>query len=622
VGAKRNPQFGFAVAFGVGGTMTEVIKDVVHDASIITKEDAMEMIKRINTQKLVTGFRGKPALDVSAMAGIIVGISELMHENPHISEIDLNPIIWDGENLHVIDPRLITGEVLPEVRDEPMPDWKWTGLKKVFEPASCAIIGASMKEGSVPDTVVREMLRKLGDGNVAYLVSPKLPDGELGTNIDCGSTDFSVYEAGLKQFIVENGIKAHVVFCSSVDKVPEGVDLGIYITAAERVPGLLEEFAKKGGRSTVVLSDGFGEAGRNDLNYAIQKIAKKHMMVMIGPNCLGVVGGNANTMFIPSNRTINARMEGSAGVIVQSGGIGLEILEHLLGMVPIRSWVSCGNATCTTVTDLLRYQGANPNIKVIALYVESVPNGVEFRSVLKEVCKVKPVIVLKGGGTEEVAKATATHTGGMTTSVDIFNGVCDSAGAIRTNTVQGMANALLMLATQQRPKINNVMVVAVGGGVGINILDLTISAGNNPATLTADTINSIRMINGLERAGIANPLDIQGSTDDKRLNGALLALNAAPEIGAVVFLPYFQVPNLSDIENLAGMLGKVNHNMTKPLIVVPRGDGLGGSYYDKCREALLEQGIVTYRGDLELLDGLAIAMKIWGQYPWINFKTP
>jgi len=106
-GLIRDPQFGPCVMCGFGGLFTEVLADRVFAAAPINRFEALALIERLKTQKLLNGFRGFAAVDRDALADILVRIGELGLTYPKIKEIDLNPlIVCDGRPI-VVDATII-----------------------------------------------------------------------------------------------------------------------------------------------------------------------------------------------------------------------------------------------------------------------------------------------------------------------------------------------------------------------------------------------------------------------------------------------------------------------------------------------------------------------------------
>lgn len=652
VGSTRNPTFGEVVTVGIGGVVVEVLKDVVHGVSEVTHEDALDMISRINHQELLNGFRGYPPIDRDELARIIVAVSKMMRENQDLKEMDLNPVIWGKDNkFHIVDPRLIRGEVTPAVRREPELEWKEESLEHILNPkTACALIGASTKERSVPDTAVKNMLKRVKENIDVHLVNPKFEEGlEIKLNpsladickildkngivhnsidkeaetikktlelLGVGRNDVP-YELRLAMLMRGIGKTNRIILHNDTANLPKDVDLGIFMTPSEAAPKELEKFAKLGGKGAVVLTDGFKESGRSDLQDELIRIEKQYKMGIVGPNCLGIINPNINTNFIPGERTLDlgGTEKSKIAVVAQSGGNALEIKEKLgVDGVAVNTWISCGNAASIGITDYLKRLGKDDSIEVIALYLESIPNGIEFYETLKEVCKHKAVMVMKGGRSEKGAQATASHTGNITKDADILEDACRQAGAYVVNDIKVASNVLSLLATQKPPENMNVAIVTIGGGIGIVLTDKCCEAGLNQPEFTPELVERLSKVKGLEKAHLANPLDILGSANDERLLEVLRILNDDPNVGVIYLALYPQVPGLS--RELFEKLGELNREMKKPLVISPRGDG---PYIRYCKRKLSHVGVPTYT--IPVVVPLLFFMEISRDYPGVEFRS-
>lgn len=107
VGATKDPQFGPALMFGLGGIFVEVLKDVTFRIAPITESDAREMITEVKAYPILKGFRGQPPADIDAIANILLSTSKLVMEHPEIKELDLNPIIVYEKGAKTVDARVI-----------------------------------------------------------------------------------------------------------------------------------------------------------------------------------------------------------------------------------------------------------------------------------------------------------------------------------------------------------------------------------------------------------------------------------------------------------------------------------------------------------------------------------
>ncbi len=107
VGVSKDPQFGHAIMFGLGGIFVEVLKDVTFRILPITDKEAREMLREVKGYPLLKGYRGREPLDEDAIVDIMIKVSKMIEENPMISQLDLNPIIVYTKGAKVVDARII-----------------------------------------------------------------------------------------------------------------------------------------------------------------------------------------------------------------------------------------------------------------------------------------------------------------------------------------------------------------------------------------------------------------------------------------------------------------------------------------------------------------------------------
>jgi acyl-CoA synthetase (NDP forming) len=112
IGALKDPQFGPALMFGLGGIFVEVLKDVSFRVAPITKFDAKEMIQEIKGYPILTGIRGQEASDISALESILLQVSKLVMDYPAINQLDLNPVFSYPKGAKCVDARIILEEKL------------------------------------------------------------------------------------------------------------------------------------------------------------------------------------------------------------------------------------------------------------------------------------------------------------------------------------------------------------------------------------------------------------------------------------------------------------------------------------------------------------------------------
>lgn len=107
IGVTRDPQFGPAIMFGLGGIFVEVYKDVSFRLPPLTEADALEMIREIKGLPILTGFRGRPPCDLQAITRCILAVSRLIEGRPDVEELDLNPILAYPTGCLVVDAKIV-----------------------------------------------------------------------------------------------------------------------------------------------------------------------------------------------------------------------------------------------------------------------------------------------------------------------------------------------------------------------------------------------------------------------------------------------------------------------------------------------------------------------------------
>ena len=577
VGAHQDPVFGPLIIAGSGGKYVELLADTAPGIGLLKNSDVDEMLSLTRAGKIIDGYRGTP-LDKKAIIDIAKNISRLMAENPEILEIDLNPVVLYKEGYALVDARVIKGDPVFKDNISEIPADVRTSLDKVLNPESVAVFGAS-RPGTMGGIILKNCMRikKL------YPVNP---------NRD-----------------TVQGMKCY----RSIDDLPEPPDVGVFIINAEGTVRDFEEFCKKGGRGAIILSDGFAEVGRKDLEDKLVETSRKYGVAYLGPNCLGAVNNftGLNTFFIPEHRSSIIEEPNGIGIISQSGGIGLEILEMMRAdNMKLGKLVSIGNASGVGIPEILDHMGEDPTISVIAIYLEGIKNGKQFLEIGKKVTKKKPVFVIKGG-VGGGAEATLSHTASLAGNVEAFKACCRQAGFYMiedlTEDPKILVNVLSLLTTNPVAHGDRVAIVTVGGGAGILLADQITEYGMELAEFTDNTKQALRELIGAKKTFGKNPVDLLGDCDDNRLLEALRIIDNDPEVDSIIAALYLQVPFLS--EYLADRLVDLKNSMTKPIIVSPRGFS---EYVMNIRDYLYKKDFHTYT--VPMIEPLGIALDIWKKY--------
>jgi len=594
VGARQDPGFGPITMVGIGGIFVELFSDAAPGIGVLTRRDVERMLTKTRAGKVLDGFRGQ-VYDREAIIDLIISVSRLMAQNPDICELDLNPVIVYENGYAIVDTRLIRSPDFVVPSYQRISDWKRKSMDAIFNAESVAVVGASR-----PGTQGGVILKNCMKIKKLYPVHPKLKT-------------------------------IHGLTCyQNLDDLPEVPDICVFAVNSEKTVLIFEQFCKLGGKGAIIFSDGFAEIGRFDLKEKLIHLSQTYNVAFIGPNCMGVIDNfsGLNTNYIPVQRSVPITPSNCVGVISQSGGIGLELLEMLgADRQNLGKWVSIGNAAVCGVPEMLSHMGDDPRIKMIAIYLEGVADGLKLLQVGKKVAKKKPVVIIKGG-MGGGAQAALSHTASLAGSHEAFKACCDQAGFYLieelTEDPKIIVNILSILTSQPRTYGNRIAVVSVGGGAGILLSDQVTQEGMTLAQFAPATKEKIKNLiekdlkpgqpavkdKILSNAG-SNPIDLLGNCPDDRLLEAIRIVDQDPNTDVVMAAIYLQVPLLS--EYLPERLVELKQELTKPLIVSPRGFS---EYVDRCRTFMADRKLHTYT--VPMIKPLRIALDIWKKYK-MNF---
>jgi acyl-CoA synthetase (NDP forming) len=109
VGTQWDPRFGPVVLVGLGGVLTEVLADVAVALAPVSDATAEELVRSLRGAALLEGVRGRPAVDVAALAALVAEVSRLAAAHPEIAELELNPVLASASRVLALDARAILG---------------------------------------------------------------------------------------------------------------------------------------------------------------------------------------------------------------------------------------------------------------------------------------------------------------------------------------------------------------------------------------------------------------------------------------------------------------------------------------------------------------------------------
>jgi acetyl coenzyme A synthetase (ADP forming)-like protein len=481
VGAVTDPSFGKLVAFGLGGVLVEVLKDVTFRLAPATRDDARSMLDGIQAAEMLRGVRGAPAVDREALASIIERVSQLVSDFPEISEVDLNPVFATPNGATAVDVRILVDFNPPEARYRPSQDEILRAMNRIMRPDSVAVIGASSEDGKIGNSVMKNLINGGYKGKI-YPINPKA-DEILG---------YKAYR--------------------SVKDIPGDVDVAIFTIPAQFVAAALVECGEKKIPGAVLIPSGFAETGNVEGQLEIQAIGRKYNVRLMGPNIYGFYYTPKDlcaTFCTPYD------VKGSVALSSQSGGVGMAIIGFSRSAkMGVSAIVGLGNKSDIDEDDLLTFFEQDDATQAIAMHMEDLKDGRSFADVAKRVSKKKPVLVLKAGRTALGARAASSHTGALAGDDKVYDDVLRQSGVIRArglNELLAFARAVPILPT---PKGENVVIITGAGGSGVLLSDSCVDAGLTLMRFDPDLDEAFKkFIPPFGASG--NPVDITGGEPPK-----------------------------------------------------------------------------------------------------------
>ncbi len=423
-------------------------------------------------------------------------------------------------------------------------------LDSLFDPASVAVLGASLRPARVGSTVWRNLTQGGFKGPV-FALNPKYT--ELA------------------------GRPCH----ARVADLPAAPELAVICTPADTVPGLIAELGAAGTRAAVVLTAGMSAAQKQ----AMLDAARPHLLRVLGPNCIGLlaphIGLNASFSHIDAQ-------PGELAFVSQSGALVTAMLDWADAQrIGFSHFVSLGEHADVDFGDMLDYLSNDPRTRAILLYVESIESPRKFMSAARAAARNKPVIVIKSGRSAQGQRAAASHTGALAGSDAVYEAAIARAGMLRVNSLQELFLAAETLARFRSNRSETLTVLTNGGGAGVMAADAAAQVNVPLAELGAATLAKLDAVLPANWSH-GNPVDIIGDAPVERYVDALQVLCDDPAAGAVLFIhaPTAIVPSA----DIARAVAAVPHSTTARMM----GCWLGGHGVEAARQIFKDAGLADY----------------------------
>jgi acetyl coenzyme A synthetase (ADP forming)-like protein len=565
IGAVTDQSFGKLVAFGLGGVLVEVLKDVTFRLAPATREDALSMLDGIEAAEMLKGVRGSAAVDRDALADMIVRVSRLVSDFPEIDEMDLNPVFATDRNAVAADVRIVVDfEPKPE-RYRPSEEEIVAKMTRIMQPDAVAVIGASTEDGKIGNSVMKNLING-GYKGAIYPIHPKAEE-----------------IMGIKAF-------------RSVKDVPGEIDVAVFAIPAKFVGQALIECGEKKIPGAVLIPSGFAETGNVEGQKEIQEIGRKYGVRLMGPNIYGFYYTHKN---LCATFCTAYDVKGHVALSSQSGGIGMAIIGFSRSAkMGVSAIVGLGNKSDIDEDDLLAFFEQDDNTHVIAQHFEDLKDGRAFAEVAKRVSKKKPVIVLKAGRTSAGARAASSHTGALAGNDKIYEDVLKQSGVIRARSLRDLLDFARGVPILPTPKGENVVIITGAGGSGVLLADACVENGLTLMAMPDDLDQAFRkFIPPFGAAG--NPVDITGGEPPTTYKNTI-RLGLEDERIHAIILGYWHTI-ITPPMVFAKLVADVKEEMKAKGIEKPMVASLAGDVeVEEASEFLYDHGVPAYPYSTEI----------------------
>jgi acetyl coenzyme A synthetase (ADP forming)-like protein len=411
-------------------------------------------------------------------------------------------------------------------------------IRPLFHPSSVAVIGASRNPASIGFRILHA-LRERYKGRL------------IGINPNTKEID-------------------SVPCFPSMRNAPHDVDLAIISVPSELVLQVVDECAEKNVRGLVVITAGFAEIGKKELQQKLLEKVRGYGMRMVGPNCMGLINTDPSISLNASFSPIYPP-PGRIAMSSQSGALGLAILSSATHRnLGLSTFVSVGNKADVSGNDLLNYWEQDSSTDVILLYLESFGNPRRFARIARRVSRTKPIVCVKAGRTSGGSRAAGSHTAALASNEVAVEALFQQTGVIRAETLEEMFDLAAFLGNQPLPRGNRVGIITNAGGPGILCTDACEASGLKVPEFSSNLKKQLAKFLP-PAASVANPVDLVASAGPDSFHRSIQVLLESNEIDTliIIYIPVMSSETDQYISTISDAirLSRKSEASAKPVIV-------------------------------------------------------
>jgi acetyltransferase len=346
----------------------------------------------------------------------------------------------------------------------------------------------------------------------------------------------------------------------SIGALPETPELLIVAVPESQTLALTRAAARAGVKAAVMITGGYAEVGKGDVEKEIGEVAAKHGMRILGPNTIGLVDtwSGVDSLFLRPTKTLPdgsqvvsmlKPLKGEVAIITQSGHLGEVVAEELAANgVGVRAIVGTGNQLDVSVEDAIEYFAEDRHTRVISVYLEGVRNGRKFMEAAAQTVRRKPLVVFKVGKTGVGARAALTHTASLVGDYEVYQAALQQSGTIEAHSLQELVDFSVSLLMLPPTKGRRLAIVTNAGGVGAIAADEAANTHLQVEPLGEKARRKILSTFGgaafVSNASLENPVDLTASVSSDQFVRVVQLVAARPEYDLLLVLPTHHAPGM------------------------------------------------------------------------------
>jgi len=383
--------------------------------------------------------------------------------------------------------------------------------------------------------------------------------------------------------------------------IPEPIDYAIVAVPRAVAPKIVHDCIEKKVGAAMLFTSGFAETNTEEgirLQNIIAEMVREADFNLIGPNCMGIFNPKIGLRHAVDQYYGDG---GPVGFISQSGTHATFFsLVGALNGVKVSKSVSYGNAVVLDSADYLEYLAEDEDTKIIGMYIEGVKKGRQFFTSLREAAKRKPVVIWKGGMTDEGTRATASHTASLAESPLIWDAMIKQCGAIRVDSLDEMIDTVKALLYLKPTTGVGVGLAAVSGGQSVVITDAFAKEGLEVPLLSEKSYQEFATFFSIIGSSYRNPLDISSNfrsmdnimrcidilNEDENVDSVVLELAISFMARIFRYTPVF-------FDSLVEVLAQYKERSNKPFVII-LSSGPAERQALEARAKLVEKGIPSF----------------------------